>query len=132
MGLTGAIEPVYDISFTPYYSYNWTELQTNTIYLITIQTNPFLIRINGNAIIPDISLNLPINPDIFNNITNIFGPKNPAILNANEMIYYKSIISKNMYNQIEGYLAWKWNLETELPTNHPFLIAPVRYTNANY
>ena len=135
-GATGStpINLVYDISFTSHYSYKWSELQTNTIYLITIQTYPFLIRINGNTIIPDISLNIPLNVNLFNNNnnTNIFGPNNPANMNVNECIYYQSIISKNMYSQIEGYLAWKWNLQTQLSIDHPFVTAPVKYINATY
>jgi hypothetical protein len=127
-------EPVYDISFTPHYSYNWPELQTNTTYLLTIQTNPFLIRINGKPIISniDISLNIPDNSNILYSKTNMFGPNNPGNMNVNEFIYYRQTISNNMYSQIEGYLAWKWNLETQLSSNHPFITAPVIYANANY
>lgn len=130
-------EVVVDISFTPYYYSSWPDLQTNTTYMLTIQTDPFLIRINGSTITPTevFASGLPIqNYDTtkFYTNTNIFGPGNPADMNVNEFLYYHQTISKNMYVQIEGYLAWKWNLQTYLPIDHPFLTAPVKYINATF
>ena len=38
-----------------------------------------------------------------------------------EIILFNQIaLSINQRQQIEGYLAWKWNLQTSLPTTHPY------------
>jgi len=43
------------------------------------------------------------------------------------------IISKNVSisqrQQIEGYLAWKWGLQTSLPSSHPYVSTPLLYPN---
>lgn len=36
-----------------------------------------------------------------------------------EMILYNTDTT-NIKNEIEGYLAWKWNLVSKLPSNHPY------------
>jgi hypothetical protein len=40
-----------------------------------------------------------------------------------EVLIYSSITSLER-QQIEGYLAWKWGLQTSLPTSHPFRLFP--------
>jgi len=37
-----------------------------------------------------------------------------------EIIAYDRGLTNSERQQVEGYLAWKWNLNTSLPTNHPF------------
>jgi len=37
-----------------------------------------------------------------------------------EVIYYQSLLSPLSIQRIEGYLAWKWGLNTYLPTTHPY------------
>jgi len=37
-----------------------------------------------------------------------------------EMIIYNSVLSTAQIQNIEGYLAWKWGIQTSLPTNHPY------------
>jgi len=45
-----------------------------------------------------------------------------------EIIIYNSSLTTQQRQTVEGYLAWKWSLQTTLPTTHPFrYIAP----NAN-
>lgn len=36
-----------------------------------------------------------------------------------EVIVYNTALSTTQRQQVEGYLAWKWGLQTSLPTNHP-------------
>ena len=40
-----------------------------------------------------------------------------------EVLIYSSITSLERQN-LEGYLAWKWGLQTSLPTSHPFRLFP--------
>jgi hypothetical protein len=37
-----------------------------------------------------------------------------------EILYYNNAIGLNGYQLIEGYLAWKWGLQSRLPSNHPY------------
>jgi hypothetical protein len=42
-----------------------------------------------------------------------------------ELIVYNSLVSDEQRQQIEGYLAWKWGLNTSIPTTHPhYLLRP--------
>lgn len=42
-----------------------------------------------------------------------------------EIIVYFSAVSVYSRQQIEGYLMWKWGINTDIPTSHPFRRAPV-------
>ena len=44
-----------------------------------------------------------------------------GLLNANlyEIIFYSNAITTAQRQQIEGYLAWKWGLQGQLPSGHP-------------
>jgi Concanavalin A-like lectin/glucanases superfamily len=37
-----------------------------------------------------------------------------------ELIIYNSVLTTAQRQSVEGYLAWKWNLQTNLPVNHPY------------
>ena len=41
-----------------------------------------------------------------------------------ELIIYNSALTTNQRQQIEGYLAWKWGLQANLPATHPYKAAP--------
>lgn len=41
-----------------------------------------------------------------------------------EVICYNAALTTTQRQQVEGYLAWKWNLQKSLPTNHPFYLYP--------
>ena len=41
-----------------------------------------------------------------------------------EIIEVSGIISANDRQKVEGYLAWKWGLVSNLPANHPYKLAP--------
>jgi hypothetical protein len=45
------------------------------------------------------------------------------------LIYNKSMGTNSVERQqVEGYLAWKWGIQTQLPSGHPYLSAPPSYT----
>ena len=37
-----------------------------------------------------------------------------------EILFYSSALSSISCQQVEGYLAWKWGLQANLPANHPY------------
>lgn len=37
-----------------------------------------------------------------------------------ELIFFNTVLSTQQRQQVEGYLAWKWRLQGNLPANHPF------------
>ena len=41
-----------------------------------------------------------------------------------EVILYNSALTTVQRQQVEGYLAWKWNIQSTLPTSHPFKSNP--------
>jgi hypothetical protein len=41
-----------------------------------------------------------------------------------EIILYNSVLTTLQVQQMEGYLAWKWGLQGNLPANHPYKNAP--------
>jgi hypothetical protein len=42
----------------------------------------------------------------------------------NEILFYNSYLTTNQRQQVEGYLAWKWGLQTSLPANYPYKLVP--------
>jgi hypothetical protein len=44
----------------------------------------------------------------------------PANILFGEALVYNKLLSDNENQQIEGYLAWKWGLQANLPATHPF------------
>jgi hypothetical protein len=42
-----------------------------------------------------------------------------------EMIVFTSPLTTSQRQQVEGYLAWKWGLQANLPTGHPFKSDPI-------
>ena len=39
---------------------------------------------------------------------------------VHEVLYYNSVLTQVTRQTMEGYLAWKWGLQTSLPTSHPY------------
>jgi hypothetical protein len=45
--------------------------------------------------------------------------------NVGEILFFNSTLSTPNFQQIEGYLAWKWGLQASLPSTHPYRNTPV-------
>jgi hypothetical protein len=43
-----------------------------------------------------------------------------------EILMFDRILPQRDYQQVEGYLAWKWGLQTSLPANHPYREIPLK------
>lgn len=44
--------------------------------------------------------------------------------NIAEVIVYPGGVNSTQRSQIQGYLAWKWRLKSQLPPDHPFFLIP--------
>ncbi len=49
--------------------------------------------------------------------------------NVFEVVQYNSDLGQTSRQQVEGYLAWKWGLQANLPVNHPYKNASPNITN---
>ena len=48
--------------------------------------------------------------------------------NVGEILFYNSTLSTQNFQIVEGYLAWKWGLQSQLPSTHPYRNTPVYST----
>ncbi len=60
------------------------------------------------------------------NQTFVLGQWNVAYLNGyiQEICIFDSALSLKQYQQVEGYLAWKWGFQGDLPSTHPYKLFP--------
>ena len=68
-------------------------------------------------------------PDATGNTDFIFNDARNNVASANTMIFemvgYNTQITTAQRQQLEGYLAWKWGMVTNLPANHPYKTTPI-------
>ena len=116
---------------------NWiggTGLTTGITYLFTIQydnLNNINLWSNGNTS-PDSSGTTAgtITRNMF-----ILGKRNSGGFtesmtgNVYEIVQYNTTLTLTQRQQVEGYLAWKWGLQANLPANHPYKNASPNITN---
>lgn len=58
---------------------------------------------------------------VWSNTSNFFGLSNSTMTGTtHEVLIYNRVLEPAMRKRIEGYLAWKWNLTSVLPSNHPY------------
>ena len=120
--------------------FNWNSLDMNGGGTITSQsislpiTTPLVLVITINHI-NGCAINYSLNGTINTMNTN---PASTVNINTNfmlgcwktdgrrfyggisEFMYYNKVLSNTEIQQVEGYLAWKWGLQTNLPTLHPY------------
>ena len=56
--------------------------------------------------------------------TLVIGGNTTINMNYYELLFYNTALTVAQRQQIEGYLAWKWGLQSNLPANHPFKLFP--------
>lgn len=84
------------------------------------------IMLNGS----NATTNVSGSPSGENNLTsNLFigsSPLNTQYFKGqfNEILMYNERLSDPNRQQVEGYLAWKWNMVSSLPANHPYKFFP--------
>jgi hypothetical protein len=56
--------------------------------------------------------------------TLVIGGNTTINMNYYELLFYSTTLTTTQRQQIEGYLAWKWGLQSNLPANHPYVLFP--------
>ena len=106
-------------------------LQTASNYLAECLYNSSGINIYVNGVV---SVSNGTNPNLSDGLTVIGGSpgQNGYYLNGtvSEVVIYNSVLTTLERQVVEGYLAWKWNIQTQLPSNHPFRSVPPKYNQA--
>ena len=101
--------------------YNTT---TTNVYLIEIGTRTsgvMQLFVNGTAYTPATNTTATNQTS-----TSIFIGNGSFAINGTiaEILVYNSTVNGQARQQIEGYLAWKWGLASQLPSDHPFKLFP--------
>ena len=114
------------VGFTP----NGGSVPTNTVTLFDYQYTTSLVTLNLNGLqagsgTPAVSYS--------GTGTSYIGSSTYAANNMYgtiyEIIYYNVSLTTNQFQQVEGYLAWKWALQANLPANHPYKNSSPSTTN---
>lgn len=99
-------------------SFTTPENQEMRIWSISQVTNAAQLFLNGRSISANLNNTLP---SAWTNarIGSHFG-SNFYYGQYSEFIIYNSTLTTNLRQTIEGYLAWKYNLQSNLPVYHPY------------
>ena len=94
-----------------------SSIPKNTQNLLVIQYTPTngYIWLNG-------TLNFTVSSSSFTRSAISFAKRGNEIMNGYyyEIAYYNSVLTTADRQQVEGYLAWKWGLQANLPSGHPY------------
>ena len=114
-------------------------MTTTSSSLDTSTTTPYIISAWEDSMNTCVAINgtlIPtnkVNPATFNISSYMIGNNNGTSYNKYvgyiyEVIVYNTLLYSRARFAIEGYLAWKWGIQTLLPTTHPYYNkVPSRY-----
>jgi hypothetical protein len=95
-------------------NFSWTSPSTRSLFL------------SGSILSP---LTTVGNPTAFTGTPTTSFIGNGFIGELNEVIGYNATLTTSQRQQVEGYLAWKWGLQGDLPASHPFKNSPILGVN---
>ena len=97
------------------------------IWQYDLTGSPNAWRLNGTARSTSVISGTPSTSDTIQSAT-LYLNGNNSITNGSariaEYLHFNNTFSTAQVQQIEGYLAWKWGLQRNLPSNHPYSQAP--------
>jgi hypothetical protein len=107
-----------------------TVMALNTGYIFAAYWAPNLTQVNVNGTSFAASTNAP--PSLTNSATFLLGCTVSSGVTLTEywsgsifeVILFNATLPQAQREQMEGYLAWKWGLQGNLPVNHPFKYFP--------
>lgn len=102
-----------------YYSDTSWDIYTNTRYTGGLS----IFNYNGSLLYSNASSSGNNLYDIYIN-TGSFGSYEASDCQMAEFILYNNVLGSNDVAKFEGYLAWKWGLNANLPPSHPYYSSP--------
>jgi hypothetical protein len=120
---SGSFAPV-----TSSYNLDNSSISRRNIFGFTINqpANNISEWTNGTANTITGTYTLPANMDSGNNFNSIYigtrgsGETGPFTGTFSEILIYNTALTGTQRQEIEGYLAWKWGLQIQLPSSHPY------------
>lgn len=102
-----------------------TGYANNTPYVFSFQSNTtgWGVWRNGTLESTTSSLTAPTTQADGYALARQFNPSRASNIVISEIVFAQNVTTANR-QIIEGYLAWKWGLQTSLPTNHPYYTSP--------
>jgi hypothetical protein len=91
----------------------------NNLFCIVQSASSFIYVKNGTPTAP-INYTITARTGLPFNIGNSGSGTEAFLGNIGEIIFYSRAITEIERQAVEGYLSWKWGLETNLPVTHPF------------
>jgi hypothetical protein len=70
--------------------------------------------------------------ELLRDIIGVRSDGNLRVGKISEVIYVNSGLLLNIQQNLEGYLAWKWGLQANLPANHPYRYAAPPGSTADF
>jgi hypothetical protein len=70
------------------------------------------------------AVTLPADTEFFNIGNHSNGISNTFDGTIGEIVFIQSAVSLSNRQKLEGYLAWKWGLQANLPAGHPYKNVP--------
>jgi hypothetical protein len=95
----------------------------STFTLVTLQLvspNNYVLNINGSSSIGGGSNFSAYPSESAGKSTSAFIQSLLGMYVSEMLLYQGTTLNQPQYQQVEGYLAWKWGLNDKLPTTHPY------------
>jgi len=128
IGVDGTVSPAkaQTISYNAFTTWNSSpnitiSANTPTIIIVSISAGNWIYSLNGTQYtLPLVQAKTPDNTLGLN--IGCWNPLNAAgiIFDCGELLVYTSFLSTSEIEKVEGYLATKWGLLANLPSNHPY------------
>jgi hypothetical protein len=118
--------------YTQTLTYSPTTLSTNIIYILISyrRGSTGFSRLIGNGTLAAVTTQFTTNLTILSNLSTLrmggydapFNNNTGPLLSGSiyEHILFRYALTDSQIFEIEGYLAWRWGLQTALPTTHPY------------
>jgi len=116
-------------TFTGNASSAWNDINANSPGVSNFN-NPRIVGmwVSGSTLTPYVDGTAQNNKTgttgAFNNLNIAFSGGQGWIGDIAEILIYSSALTTTPRQQVEGYLAWKWGLQANLPSGHPYKNAP--------
>ena len=92
------------------------------MYELVYNSSIAIPYVNGTAYA---QFSAPISGNSLTASQQLNGSNNGAnVFTEYEVLFFNTNLTTPQQQQVEGYLAWKWGLQANLPANHPYYTHP--------